>query len=477
MSLRNFLPIFLALSLSAQKRPLTHQDYDAWRNIRNQQLSRDGKYLAYALFPQEGDGEFFFRQLGTGKEWRESCGQTPPPPKPNFATVEETPPTPPGITIAFTRDSRFVLFSTYPPDAEVEAAKRAKKKPDEMPKNGLAIMDLTNGSVKRVERVKSFHVPEDGGDVAVWLHDPAKRSDKTSTAVIRNLETGAERKIDGVAEIALSKDGKTLAYAADGVFAVDPSSDSAAVSLTSAKAKYAKLTWDEKQDELAFVSDSNKLFVWDRQSPAASEIDASGLRKGFVISDKANLAFSKDGERIFFGCAPAAKPGAAKDNTPDDEKVSVDLWSWKDDYIQPMQKVRASSERTRSYRGVYSLASKTMLQLADPEMSELTPSEDGQWAIGGDDREYRAVIEYDTRYKDSYLVNTQDGSRKLILKKHIGNIGWSPDGRHALLFDGHDWNTISVPDRKTVNLTSNLGVRFWNEDHDVPGRPSSYAPA
>src|SRR5581483_12290316 len=228
MNTRLVFALLLTGALVAQKRPITHADYDSWRSIRSQQLSRDGKFLAYALFPQEGDGEFVVRNLTTGKEWRESCGQTPPPPKPNFATVEETPPTPPGITIAFTRDSRFVLFSTYPPDADVEAAKRARKKPDEMPKNGLAIMDLTNGSVKRIDRVKSFQVPEDGGDVVVWLHEPAKKSDKTSTAVIRNLETGAERKIDGVAEIALSKDGKTLAYASDGVFAVDPGSDAAA---------------------------------------------------------------------------------------------------------------------------------------------------------------------------------------------------------------------------------------------------------
>src|ERR1700674_3845253 len=114
------LAFILTGSLFAQKRPLTHQDYDTWRSIRSQQLSRDGKFLAYALFPQEGDGEFVVRNLSTGKEWRESCGQTPPPPRPDFSRVEETPPQPRGITIAFTRDSKFVVFSTFPPDAEVE---------------------------------------------------------------------------------------------------------------------------------------------------------------------------------------------------------------------------------------------------------------------------------------------------------------------------------------------------------------------
>src|SRR5271165_1969902 len=175
--------IFAISALAAQKRPLTHQDYDAWRSIRSQQLSRDGKFLAYALFPQEGDGEFVVRNLATGKEWRQSCGETPPPPKPDFVNPEETTPTPTGITIAFTYDSNHVVFSTFPPSAEVEKAKRAKKKSDEMPKKGLVLLNLANGAATRIDRVKSFQVPEEGGNVAVWLHEPAKAADKISTMV------------------------------------------------------------------------------------------------------------------------------------------------------------------------------------------------------------------------------------------------------------------------------------------------------
>src|SRR5258708_26214187 len=119
---RLIFTILLSGALFAQKRPITHQDYDAWRSIRSQQLSRDGKFLAYALFPQEGDGEFVVRNLTTGKEWRESAGQTPPPPRPDPAAVEEGTPQARGITIAFTHDSKYVVFSTFPPN---DAAERA----------------------------------------------------------------------------------------------------------------------------------------------------------------------------------------------------------------------------------------------------------------------------------------------------------------------------------------------------------------
>src|SRR5207237_5215609 len=79
-----------------------------------------------------------------------------------------------------------------------------------------------------------------------------------------------------------------------------------------------------------------------------------GFRKDFVVSDKANLSFSLDGSRLFLGASPPPEPEKnADDDTPADEKVLVDLWHWKDDYIQPIQKVRAEQERQRSYRAAY----------------------------------------------------------------------------------------------------------------------------
>src|SRR6266849_6598130 len=62
---------------TATKRPLTHNDYDSWRSIQGQSLSRDGKFVGYALVPQDGDGEVVVRNLATGKEWRYSRGAQP----------------------------------------------------------------------------------------------------------------------------------------------------------------------------------------------------------------------------------------------------------------------------------------------------------------------------------------------------------------------------------------------------------------
>src|SRR5207249_1778855 len=72
----------------------------------------------------------------------------------------------------FTADSRYVLFSIEPTKSEVMKAKKDKKKPDDMPKSALGLMDLSSGQVTRIERVKSFQVPEDGSGFIAYLLEP-----------------------------------------------------------------------------------------------------------------------------------------------------------------------------------------------------------------------------------------------------------------------------------------------------------------
>ncbi len=158
------------------KRPLTHNDYDSWRSIQAPQISRDGKFVAYAYMPQDGDGEIIVRNVATGVDWRAPRGYRPPVP----------PPDDPGANVAefqaeqarllrpvFTADTRFVVFGTEPTKAELNKAKKEKKKPEDMPKNGLGIMDLTTGEVTRIERVKSFRAPEDNGGFIAYLMEAA----------------------------------------------------------------------------------------------------------------------------------------------------------------------------------------------------------------------------------------------------------------------------------------------------------------
>src|SRR5829696_6500243 len=181
----------LATMVSAQqaapaKRALTHQDSDSWRSILAQQVSRDGKFVAYAYVAQDGDSEVVVRNIATGVDWKAPRGYRPPVP----------PPDDPGTNLAefqaeqarllrpvFTADGRFLVFTVEPTKAEVTKAKKEKKKPEDMPKNGLGIMDLSNGTVTRIERVKTFRVPEDGSGFIAYQLEATKPAEKPVTPV------------------------------------------------------------------------------------------------------------------------------------------------------------------------------------------------------------------------------------------------------------------------------------------------------
>src|SRR3989440_5440394 len=534
------------------KHAITHKDYDTWHSIQSPQISRDGKFVAYAYMAQDEDSEIVARNLATGQEWRAPRGYRPPAPPPDDSIPNF------GELIAaqgrlarpaITADTKFVVFTIEPMKADLNKAKKDKKKPDDMPKNGLGIMDLSSGQVAKIDRVKNFQLPEDGGGFIAYLMEtkpatpPARESapkenptnptesvedssdssqapqtgrpgrgpkkEYGSDLILRNTTTGTERTFSDVLDYSLSKDAKTLVYTisskneeTNGVYLASTQSDAAPIALLSGKGKYQKLTWDEEQTELAFISDRDdqtskqpkfKVYMWDRASgapiagtnlnhatapPVATEIVSNaspGFRKDFVVSDKANLSFSLDGSRLFLGAAPPPEPEkSADEDIPTDEKVLVDLWHWKDDYIQPIQKVRAEQDRQRSYRAVYVVKDKKFVQLADEKMESLTPSTDGRLAVGSDNRAYRVMSDYDPGLTDFYVVSAEDGARKLVTQKQRGNVSMSPGAKYAIYFDGKDWNSYSIAGGATVNLTKNLPVHFFNEDNDTPEVPNSY---
>jgi dipeptidyl aminopeptidase/acylaminoacyl peptidase len=543
----NFGPASKAQQASSitAKRPLTHQDYDGWRSIQGQTISRDGKFIAYALIPQDGDGEIVVRNLATGVEWRYGRGWRPPTPPPAGDEAPAGGALAAGriSRVSFISGGRFAAFAIEPNKADVLKARKEKKAPDASPKDALGIMDLSSGQVTRVERVKSFQAPEGGPDLIAYQLEArpeekkaddkaaepkpetkqgdgddedfqqrgrggagarpgAARKEYGSDLVLRNLTTGAERTFADALEYSFSKDARTLVFSvsskkeeSNGLYAFTPGNDGPPVELLTGKGKYSKISWDEGQTQLAFISDRDeaavkeqtrnspparfKLYYWDRKAAKATEIvstSTQGFRAGMVISERGALSFSRDGGELFLGVAPPPEPDkdVEADSANAEDKVSVDLWHWKDDYIQPMQKVRAEQDRNRSYRAVYHIKERKFVQLADATMESANPSEDGLWAIGSDDREYRILVGRDTSYSDLYLVNTTDGSRKLLLKKFQFPVTFSPGGKYAVFFDGKDWGSISFPECKFTNLTKSLGVAFWREDTDTPSVPGAY---
>ncbi len=524
----------MALAGAAAQRPISPKDFDAWRSISGQTLSRDGKYLAYGFMPQDGDGDVVVRELATGKEWRHPVGALPPPPNKSVDQAAETPAPPRSLRMAFTSDGKWLIVSTFASKAATEQARKEKKRPEEMPKPGLLIINLLTGAAEKVENVKGMQVPEKGGPWVAYQkeapperpaaeaakpgdggEDQARRSGRTaggngrteygSDLVLRDLSKAEnnERTFANVSEYSFARDGKTLAYTVssrkeedNGVYAVTPGGDAAPVSLLTGKGKYTRIVWDRDQTQMVFLSDRDdasskpskkKVYWWDRKAAQAVELVSAatpGFPDGMAVSERGNFGFSRDGKRLYVAYGKPAKSESEAGQEPaagTEEKVLLDIWHYKDDYVQPMQRVQASAERNRSYAGVFHIADKKYVPVASPQMAQASFSDDGLRAAGVDDRAYRSRVDYDGRYSDVYLVDTATGRRNLLLRALRGAGGFggggvhlSPDGQWAYYFNEKHWHLISAADGTSRNMTARLSVAFHDEDDDHPAPPDSY---
>jgi dipeptidyl aminopeptidase/acylaminoacyl peptidase len=333
-----------------------------------------------------------------------------------------------------------------------------------------------------------------------------------SELTLRNLTDNSERTFDDVSDYQFTKDGKLLVLViaskkdeSNGVYIVRPVDSGAPTPILAGKGRCTRPVWDEKQMQLAFLSSRDdaastppkyKAYHWQRKDPTrvvttavqpmgdaanvAAELVSpatAGMRPGWVVRTGA-VGFSADGTKLSLatGPPPAEKKPAAKDANPE-ERVVVELWHWKDEFIQPMQKVRGNRDADPSYRAVYDFADKRLCQLADEDVPNIDLRKDGRFAHGAVDKPYRPLVGFDANYSDHYLVNTKDGTRKKILTKHEGGVTWSAGGKYLLYHQAKHWHVLNVADGKTTDLTTKLSVKFWNEDADTPSTPPSFGQA
>ncbi|TAL40783.1 MAG: S9 family peptidase, partial [Chitinophagaceae bacterium] len=166
-----------------QKKPLDHSVYDSWQSIGERMISNDGKWVVYTINVQEGDNELVIQSADA--KYKKTVAR--------------------GYTALITEDSRFVVFKIKPFYKDTREAKIKKKKPDDMPKDSLAIVELGKDSVYKVAKVKTYKSPEKGfGWVAYHLEKkPEPEKSKTSTADSTGKKTvdSLKRTIDSLMQI------------------------------------------------------------------------------------------------------------------------------------------------------------------------------------------------------------------------------------------------------------------------------------
>jgi len=129
------------------KKPLDHSVYDGWQSIGEKLISNDGKFVVYAVTPQEGDATLYIQKSG---------GET-------IAVIER------GYNAKITEDNKYVVCKIKPTYQQTRAARIAKKSAADMPKDSMAIIDMATAHVQKIANVRSYKLPEKNSNVLLYL--------------------------------------------------------------------------------------------------------------------------------------------------------------------------------------------------------------------------------------------------------------------------------------------------------------------
>ena len=494
--------LFTTFFVSAQKKPLDHSVYDMWQNIANTKISNKGNFVGYAITPQAGDAQFHIKKLKSNQDFQYPRGED----------------------FKFSSNEKFAAFTIKPTYQETRQAKIKKKKADDLPKDSLGILNLKTYELVKVPRIKSYYFPEKAGNVLAYLVDkdptdtikkknPISKTDNDyffvdeipspitkegTNLTLKNLENGIETIFKGVTEYQFSKYGNFLMYACTaikkdstlkaGVYLYDIQKQESKL-LTGGKGIYKNLSFDEKATQLAFTGNKSpekaltkihQLYYYNFKTDSATIManeNTFGMPVKSSISENGKVFFSKNAGRLFFGTAPIPTP---KDTTiVDFEVAKLDVWNYKDDYLQPMQLANLSKTLKKNYMAMIDLKNNRFKQIGSEELENIDLADEGNanYALGTSDFGNRIAIQWEGGSKNAaYIINLENGEKKLINEASKANYQLSPKGKNVIWFnnENQNWYHYNIASSKKIQFIAPANIKFGDEENDVPDNPSSY---
>lgn len=488
MNLKTLCTLALACSvttLSAQKKPLDQSAYDGWKSVASPRISDKGDWICYSITPQRGDALLEFYNTTTGKITRVDRGRG----------------------AALFNNGSWASFKIAVPFDSVRKAKIAKVKADKMPKDTFAVMNLADMKVVKLIGAKDLKTAAKGALYAYTYEvtpgkevtDTAKKTKKYDRLVIVNLQRGDSTVVDSVKSFQVAENGAAVLYTREAdslkavcLYTVDSKIGVRQTELWSSKLGQiaSSMALDKWGAQGAFMvtGDTVKHALYDLYYFSTADLKPQkianeqivGLPGGFAVSRFGSLAFNRDGNRLQFGIAPKPKE-EPKDTLPADEKFSLDVWSYRDTVLMPMQLVNKKRIAEANYMAVYFPKEKRALALGDIELPSISFAENGDapYALGTTSRPYSLYTGEDIQMytpSDVYLIDLKTGKRTQIRKGGYGGTYLSPSAKYAAYYNLADssWYAINTKTLKHTRLTADIPYPLYNIDDDHPGTPPLY---
>lgn len=506
-----------------QKKPLGHSVYDNWQNIGARKISNDGKWISYSVDAQEGNSNLFLYSVKNkiSKQFARAT-KTDFTNDSKFAIFQIRP---------LYKDIKAVKDKKLKQDKLVKDSlaivnlsngtteKIPNVKGFKIPEKGGSYVAYLLENMK--DKSNSTSDKEDG--------DEKKDEDnnaKPLQLVVRNLLDGKSTTYDNVIRYEFSKNGKQLVfvtkkpeekkskdkkedkdsdgeklsdktnndkskpkkYALETVQVVDLQKGSV-TKISEMEGDFSQLSFDDEGNQLAFVGTSSaqndlvklyQLYYFNFKTNKKEIVTNENvqMKKNWVVSENRFPIFSKNGKQLYFGVAP--KPIAKDTAMIANDHAVVDIWNYKDDYLQTVQLKELRNDLKKSYAAVMQTEKPDFFRNIDGEdLDTLRLVNDGNadFVIGMTSLNNRISSQWEGATKKTYfLIDNKTGNRTEIIRDLNGSVAVSPLGKFIVIFDREKgaWLSYNVKTKQTLPLNNGLPVSFVDEEFDMPDFPNAY---
>lgn len=481
------LPLcFYPFLTSAQdKKVLDHSVYNNWKKLENPAISSDGKWISYEITPQKGDGYLYIKNS-------------------EGIPLDSIPR---GYKSVFSTNANYIVIQIKPSEDTLRNLKLKKKKKEQFPLDSLMILTLSSDEkrVYKFANLFSYRLPASNSNWMGILTDKKDSLGYTDTTGTHKLTlfnpiNKVEFSFENITEFLFDSQGKKSIFIeqrkrkkkidTSRVLLFNTESGKLNV-IYQTPGEIKKISIDKQSQKIAFLhtqdTTKNKRYriylITDINSPPTLIVDTnlSNITPNFELSTNDSLFFSNDGTKLFFPLS-IKLPVQSNDTLLDEEKFKVDIWNWQDSKLITQQLNEVDKERKYSYYSLYDLKTQEIYQLTDTLIKTIQfPSEtNNEVALGIATAPYEKLSSWeDANYADYYLINLNTKTKVQILTKEKFEVSLSPWGKYIIWYDSKDrqWKCFNVKTQQSMSLTSQINVKFYNEEFDMPNDPPPYGVA
>ncbi len=496
MRLAIFILIILLTKIiycQKEKLKITPEAYKEWRVISEPNTSSKGNIITYVIKPQIGNGDLVIKN--------------------NFIKKSLT--IPRGKKTFVAPNEKWMIFTLQTEYDTIRKLKLENVKKDKWPTEIVSIYNTKLDSISPFKEVESYKTATEKGDWIALLRTEKfdKKPDATKkkkwqfwkkeketvkkqlgkSLSLYNPLTFEERTIKHVINYALNSEGTHLFYSTainyydsiDSCFVYRYNFNNHTKTLIEKEEGYIKqLASDINGEQLAYLFSNdtaeNKVYglkYWSIISEANKNIDIvylPNLDSNESVSDWKQPYFSKNGNYLYFDIGERPK-NKTKDSLTDDEKYSLDLWSWTDNRLQTQQLKNLEKDRKETSLYIYNTQEQKVTKIRNrfERNAFRDKNQDKSFTLIRTQTPYLKEMTWDGWYYDYYKVYKEKGKRSLILNHHNDRIKLSENGNKLAFYNQQDsaWFVKDLLLNTTFQLTN--GKHFYNQYHDTPGNANS----